>query len=239
MLRQKWDKVSAWQDKPTGSSRRMPQDSILVQTRTYPLKLGFNRRLVPEISMTQWPLLTSESPRTLPPSWVTHSSYQAACWVFRWPTYWLRSVGIIFQRGGRTCVMDNFTMWQCRSRGIRRPGGISTLTGIWSRPLTRRSALGICPTRAHSGLATTLCLSFRVLAFSESLMRSASTSAPCPPTKSLPFIMPVRQASSLKMTTPNQNSTASPNPGLPPMPSALLDKHFLCKHGAQAYYGQK
>lgn len=29
------------------------------------------------------------------------------------------------------------------------------------------------------------------------------------------------------------------NPGLKPMPSALLDKHFLRKHGPGAYYGQK
>ena len=29
------------------------------------------------------------------------------------------------------------------------------------------------------------------------------------------------------------------NPNLPPMPQSLLDKHFLRKHGATAYYGQK
>jgi len=29
------------------------------------------------------------------------------------------------------------------------------------------------------------------------------------------------------------------NPATQPMPSALLDKHFLRKHGPQAYYGQK
>ena len=29
------------------------------------------------------------------------------------------------------------------------------------------------------------------------------------------------------------------NPATPPMASALLDKHFLRKHGPQAYYGQK
>jgi L-ribulose-5-phosphate 4-epimerase len=29
------------------------------------------------------------------------------------------------------------------------------------------------------------------------------------------------------------------NPKTPPMPSALLDKHFLRKHGPKAYYGQK
>ena len=28
------------------------------------------------------------------------------------------------------------------------------------------------------------------------------------------------------------------NPGLPPMPQALLDKHYLRKHGKNAYYGQ-
>ncbi len=26
---------------------------------------------------------------------------------------------------------------------------------------------------------------------------------------------------------------------LPPMPQALLDKHFNCKHGPGAYYGQE
>lgn len=30
----------------------------------------------------------------------------------------------------------------------------------------------------------------------------------------------------------------SPLPGTPPMPQALLDKHYLRKHGAAAYYGQ-
>jgi L-ribulose-5-phosphate 4-epimerase len=29
------------------------------------------------------------------------------------------------------------------------------------------------------------------------------------------------------------------NPKVKPMPDALLDKHFLRKHGPQAYYGQK
>ena len=29
------------------------------------------------------------------------------------------------------------------------------------------------------------------------------------------------------------------DPDLPDMPRALLDKHFLRKHGASAYYGQK
>ena len=29
------------------------------------------------------------------------------------------------------------------------------------------------------------------------------------------------------------------NPQIPPMPAALLDKHFLRKHGENAYYGQK
>jgi L-ribulose-5-phosphate 4-epimerase len=28
------------------------------------------------------------------------------------------------------------------------------------------------------------------------------------------------------------------NPNAPPIPQALLDKHFLRKHGAAAYYGQ-
>ena len=29
------------------------------------------------------------------------------------------------------------------------------------------------------------------------------------------------------------------NPGMKPISQALLDKHFLRKHGANAYYGQK
>jgi L-ribulose-5-phosphate 4-epimerase len=29
------------------------------------------------------------------------------------------------------------------------------------------------------------------------------------------------------------------NPKTKPMPSVLLDKHFLRKHGPKAYYGQK
>jgi L-ribulose-5-phosphate 4-epimerase len=33
--------------------------------------------------------------------------------------------------------------------------------------------------------------------------------------------------------------TKALNPKLKPMPTALLDKHFLRKHGAGAYYGQK
>ena len=28
------------------------------------------------------------------------------------------------------------------------------------------------------------------------------------------------------------------NPDMPPMPQALLDKHYLRKHGENAYYGQ-
>ena len=35
------------------------------------------------------------------------------------------------------------------------------------------------------------------------------------------------------------SETLRVNPGILPMPSALLDKHFLRKHGAHAYYGQK
>jgi hypothetical protein len=27
-------------------------------------------------------------------------------------------------------------------------------------------------------------------------------------------------------------------PGLPPMPRHLLDRHFFRKHGSEAYYGQ-
>jgi len=33
--------------------------------------------------------------------------------------------------------------------------------------------------------------------------------------------------------------TVSLNPGIGPMDQFLLDKHFLRKHGADAYYGQK
>jgi L-ribulose-5-phosphate 4-epimerase len=33
--------------------------------------------------------------------------------------------------------------------------------------------------------------------------------------------------------------TVSLNPGAPPIPQALLDRHFLRKHGPAAYYGQK
>jgi L-ribulose-5-phosphate 4-epimerase len=35
------------------------------------------------------------------------------------------------------------------------------------------------------------------------------------------------------------SETLRVNPRTKPMPSALLDKHFLRKHGPQAYYGQK
>jgi len=33
--------------------------------------------------------------------------------------------------------------------------------------------------------------------------------------------------------------TEALTPGIAPIPQALLDKHFLRKHGAGAYYGQK
>jgi L-ribulose-5-phosphate 4-epimerase len=29
------------------------------------------------------------------------------------------------------------------------------------------------------------------------------------------------------------------DPAIPPMPQELLDKHYLRKHGAHAYYGQR
>ncbi|HEY3418860.1 MAG TPA: L-ribulose-5-phosphate 4-epimerase, partial [Armatimonadota bacterium] len=33
--------------------------------------------------------------------------------------------------------------------------------------------------------------------------------------------------------------TEALTPGITPIPQELLDKHFLRKHGAGAYYGQK
>jgi len=35
------------------------------------------------------------------------------------------------------------------------------------------------------------------------------------------------------------SETLHVNPSVKPMPQAMLDKHFLRKHGPQAYYGQK
>jgi len=49
----------------------------------------------------------------------------------------------------------------------------------------------------------------------------------------------VHNANVLEFVARLASETLRLNPGLPPMPSALLDKHFLRKHGAQAYYGQK
>jgi hypothetical protein len=57
--------------------------------------------------------------------------------------------------------------------------------------------------------------------------------------KLLPFIVPARRARFPDMTTLILNPAMSLMPGLPPRPAALLDKHFLRKHGAHAYYGQK
>lgn len=49
----------------------------------------------------------------------------------------------------------------------------------------------------------------------------------------------VHNASVLEFVARLASETLRVNPGIPPMPGALLDKHFLRKHGANAYYGQK
>jgi L-ribulose-5-phosphate 4-epimerase len=49
----------------------------------------------------------------------------------------------------------------------------------------------------------------------------------------------VHNANVLEFVARLASETLRLNPGLAPMPSALLDKHFLRKHGSQAYYGQK
>jgi len=49
----------------------------------------------------------------------------------------------------------------------------------------------------------------------------------------------VRNAEILEFVARLAGETLRLNPATPPMPSALLDKHFLRKHGPQAYYGQK
>ena len=49
----------------------------------------------------------------------------------------------------------------------------------------------------------------------------------------------VRNAEILEFVARLASETLRLNPAIPPMASALLDKHFLRKHGPQAYYGQK
>jgi L-ribulose-5-phosphate 4-epimerase len=49
----------------------------------------------------------------------------------------------------------------------------------------------------------------------------------------------VRNAVVLEFVARLASETLRINPGIKAMPSALLDKHFLRKHGPAAYYGQK
>jgi L-ribulose-5-phosphate 4-epimerase len=49
----------------------------------------------------------------------------------------------------------------------------------------------------------------------------------------------VHNAEVLEFAAQLAGETLRLNPAVRPMPSALLDKHFLRKHGPQAYYGQK
>jgi L-ribulose-5-phosphate 4-epimerase len=49
----------------------------------------------------------------------------------------------------------------------------------------------------------------------------------------------VQNAEILEFVARLASETLLLNPATPPMPSALLDKHFLRKHGPQATYGQK
>ena len=49
----------------------------------------------------------------------------------------------------------------------------------------------------------------------------------------------VHNAEVLEFIAQLAGETLKINPKLKPMQSALLDKHFLRKHGADAYYGQK
>jgi len=49
----------------------------------------------------------------------------------------------------------------------------------------------------------------------------------------------VHNASVLEFIARLAGETLRLNPKTKPMPSALLDKHFLRKHGPKAYYGQK
>ena len=49
----------------------------------------------------------------------------------------------------------------------------------------------------------------------------------------------VRDAITLEFVARLAGETLRLNPEAKPMPSALLDKHFLRKHGPKAYYGQR
>ena len=49
----------------------------------------------------------------------------------------------------------------------------------------------------------------------------------------------VHNAGVLEFVAKLASETLRIRPGLPPMPRPLLSKHFLRKHGTQAYYGQK
>jgi L-ribulose-5-phosphate 4-epimerase len=49
----------------------------------------------------------------------------------------------------------------------------------------------------------------------------------------------VHNAEVLEFVARLAGETLRLNPAVKPMPSSLLDKHFLRKHGPQAYYGQK
>ena len=49
----------------------------------------------------------------------------------------------------------------------------------------------------------------------------------------------VHNAAVLEFIARLASETLHINPNTKPMPSVLLDKHFLRKHGAKAYYGQK
>ena len=49
----------------------------------------------------------------------------------------------------------------------------------------------------------------------------------------------VHNAEVLEFIARLASETLHINPATKPMPSSLLDKHFLRKHGAKAYYGQK
>ena len=48
----------------------------------------------------------------------------------------------------------------------------------------------------------------------------------------------VENAVALEIVAEMARHTLHLTPGMPPIPKALLDKHFLRKHGAGAYYGQ-
>jgi L-ribulose-5-phosphate 4-epimerase len=49
----------------------------------------------------------------------------------------------------------------------------------------------------------------------------------------------VHNAVTLEFVARLAGETLRLNPKTKPMPPALLDKHFLRKHGPKAYYGQK